>query len=112
MPELIIASRRIVTPAGVIDGAVVVKNGRIAKILPPGSFLRNADVYDCGDRALLPGLVDAHVHINEPGRAEWEGFATATCAAAAGGGTTVVDMPLDSSSVETDVGPHREKLRA
>ena len=55
------------------------------------------------DEVLLPGLVDTHVHVNEPGRTEWEGFATATRAAAAGGVTTILDMPLNSIPATTSV---------
>ena len=65
-----------------------------------------------GDRLVLPGLVDTHVHINEPGRTEWEGFATATRAAAAGGITTLVDMPLNSSPVTTTAEALALKLEA
>ena len=65
-----------------------------------------------GDRVVLPGMVDTHVHINEPGRTEWEGFATATRAAAAGGITTLVDMPLNSSPVTTTAGALALKLEA
>src|SRR5207237_3599475 len=69
-------------------------------------------VYDVGRLAVLPGLVDTHVHINEPGRTEWEGFVTATCAAAAGGITTLVDMPLNSSPVTTTPAALEQKLAA
>ena len=65
-----------------------------------------------GDRVVLPGLVDTHVHINEPGRTEWEGFVTATRAAAAGGITTLVDMPLNSSPVTTTAEALALKLEA
>ena len=67
---------------------------------------------DVGDHILMPGIIDAHVHINEPGRTEWEGFETATQAAAAGGITTVVDMPLNASPVTTTVNAFNEKLAA
>ena len=66
-------------------------------------------VHDCGDDALLPGLVDTHVHINQPGRTEWEGFRTATRAAAAGGYTTLVDMPLNCLPETTTVAALEEK---
>ncbi|MFC0527001.1 allantoinase AllB [Phytohabitans kaempferiae] len=87
-------SRRAVLPDGERPAAVFVRDGRIAAVEPydaPGP-----DGVDLGEVALLPGLVDTHVHVNEPGRTEWEGFATATRAAAAGGVTTIVDMPLNS----------------
>ncbi|KAB8168008.1 allantoinase AllB [Streptomyces sp. 3MP-14] len=88
---------RVVTPDGVRPAAVAVAGGRITAVLPrdapapPG-----ARVVDHGTAALLPGLVDTHVHINDPGRAHWEGFPSATRAAAAGGITTLLDMPLNS----------------
>jgi len=67
---------------------------------------------DAGENILMPGIIDAHVHINEPGRTDWEGFDTATQAAAAGGITTVVDMPLNASPVTTTVHAFNEKLEA
>jgi len=113
MPERIIRSRRIVTPTGLVDGMVLVgADSRIADVVPTDEVPQGAAVYDCGDRALLPGLVDVHVHVNEPGRTEWEGFETATCAAAAGGVTTFVDMPLNSSPVTTNVPALQQKLAA
>ncbi|MEV0666737.1 allantoinase AllB [Actinomadura luteofluorescens] len=90
--DLVIRSRRTVLPEGERPAAVSIRAGRITAISP---YDTRASV-DLGDVALLPGLVDTHVHINEPGRTEWEGFATATRAAAAGGVTTLVDMPLNA----------------
>ncbi|GHF26015.1 allantoinase [Streptomyces mashuensis] len=95
--ENVLRSRRVVTPGGVRPACVAVDGGRIAAVLPydtappPGT-----PVTDLGDDVLLPGLVDTHVHVNDPGRSAWEGFGTATLAAAAGGVTTLVDMPLNS----------------
>jgi allantoinase len=89
--DLVVRSRRVVTPDGERPAAVCVRDGRIAAIEP----YEDAAGEDLGELALLPGLVDTHVHVNEPGRTEWEGFATATRAAAAGGVTTIVDMPLN-----------------
>jgi allantoinase len=94
-------SRRVVTPTGLRDGAVLVQGSTILGLTAPGEIPPSVRVVDVGDRAVLPGLVDAHVHINEPGRTDWEGFETATRAAAAGGVTTLVDMPLNSSPVTT-----------
>ncbi|GAA2572609.1 allantoinase AllB [Actinomadura fulvescens] len=94
--DLVIRSRRAVLPDGERPASVAVTNGTIAAVEPHGAVLAAATEIDLGDTALLPGLVDTHVHINEPGRTEWEGFATATRAAAAGGVTTLVDMPLNS----------------
>jgi allantoinase len=93
MPDLTLVSRRVVTPEGVRPAAVVTGDGRILDIVEIGDAPAGAE--DVGDLAVLPGLVDSHVHVNEPGRTHWEGFATATRAAAAGGITTLVDMPLN-----------------
>ncbi|MEM9352148.1 MAG: allantoinase AllB [Planctomycetota bacterium] len=95
--EFAIGSRRVVTPDDTRPATVVVRDGLIAELLPyePG---RGEDL---GDVAVLPGGVDPHVHLNEPGRTEWEGFQTGTAAAAAGGVTTLVDMPLNSTPVTT-----------
>jgi len=105
-----IRSTKIVTPQGLIDGAVFVEAGKIsavggAKLIPLGTF-----VYDVGNLMVLPGLVDTHVHINEPGRTDWEGYDSATRAAAAGGITCVVDMPLNCIPVTTSLKAFKEKL--
>lgn len=95
-------------PAAVLDRglracSVAVRSGRIAAVLGDGEPAQAARVAElAADEVLLPGLVDTHVHINEPGRTEWEGFATATRAAAAGGVTTLIDMPLNSIPPTTD----------
>ena len=94
--DLVVRSRRTVLPDGERPAAVAVREGRIAAVLPYDAGADAAEDVDLGDVALLPGLVDSHVHVNEPGRTEWEGFVTATRAAAAGGVTTIVDMPLNS----------------
>jgi allantoinase len=94
--DLVIRSRRTVLPGGVRRSAVAVHRGKIAATADYGARLDSLHDEDLGDLALLPGLVDTHVHVNEPGRTEWEGFATATAAAAAGGVTTICDMPLNS----------------
>ncbi len=94
-------SRRVVTPSGVLDAAVLVSGEKIVAVVAPGDIPPSCPVEDVFDRVVLPGLVDAHVHINEPGRTEWEGFETATRAAAAGGITSLFDMPLNSSPVTT-----------
>src|SRR5260370_9651402 len=88
-------SRRVVTPKGINPAAVLVEAGRILDVVPPDQVPSQVSVKDFGAAAILPGLVDSHVHINEPGRTEWEGFRTATRAAAAGGYTLLVDMPLN-----------------
>jgi allantoinase len=94
--DLVIRSRRTVLPDGERPASVAVRDGRIAAVTEWDAPLVAVEEVDLGDLALLPGLVDSHVHVNEPGRTEWEGFATATGAAAAGGITTIVDMPLNS----------------
>src|SRR5215218_1763461 len=96
MVDLVVRSRRAVTPAGERPAAVAVTGGRILAVEDYDADIQAAQDVDLGDTALLPGLVDTHVHVNEPGRTEWEGFATATRAAAAGGVTAIVDMPLNS----------------
>jgi allantoinase len=102
--ELVFRARRVVTGAGEVPRCVGVRDGRIVAVEPFESGLTGDRVIDLGeDVVLLPGLVDTHVHINDPGRAEWEGFETATRAAAAGGVTTVVDMPLNSLPPTVDI---------
>jgi len=93
-----IRSTRVVTPAGIAPATIHIEGGRIAAIEENAA----ADV-DYGELVIMPGLVDSHVHVNEPGRTEWEGFATATRAAAMGGITTIVDMPLNSLPPTTTV---------
>src|SRR5712671_294664 len=88
-------SRRVVTPHGIKAAAVLVQDRRIFDVVPPDQLPAETSVTDFGEAAILPGLVDSHIHINEPGRTEWEGFRTATRAAAAGGYTMLVDMPLN-----------------
>jgi allantoinase len=109
--DLIVRGRRIVTRAGIRPGAVHVRRGRIAAVTSMNDG-RAADTYEAGDLVVMPGLVDTHVHINEPGRTEWEGFDSATRAAAAGGITTVVDMPLNSVPATTSTDGLRAKQQA
>src|SRR5579862_7690599 len=108
----IFVSRRVVTPSGTRFAGVIVEQGRIVALCEPSEIAPEASVIDCGSNALLPGLVDAHAHINEPGRTEWEGFATATRAAAAGGFTTLVDMPLNCLPATTTVAALEAKRAA
>ncbi|MEU5399903.1 allantoinase AllB [Streptomyces sp. NPDC005963] len=110
--DLVLRSTRVLTPEAVRPATVAVARGTIVRVLPhdapvpPG--VRSEDF---GDDVLLPGLVDTHVHVNDPGRSEWEGFATATRAAAAGGITTLLDMPLNSIPPTTTVAHLRTKQR-
>ncbi|MCZ0974488.1 amidohydrolase family protein, partial [Streptomyces albulus] len=102
--ELVLRSTRVVTPEGTRAASVTVQDGKIVAVLPHDAEApAGARVEDFGDDVLLPGLVDTHVHVNDPGRTEWEGFWTATRAAAAGGITTLVDMPLNSLPPTTTV---------
>ncbi|MDH2428699.1 allantoinase AllB [Sphaerisporangium sp. TRM90804] len=94
--DLVVRSRRVFAEGGERALAVGVRDGAIAALLPYDDPVPARERVDLGEVCLLPGLVDTHVHVNEPGRTEWEGFATATRAAAAGGVTTIVDMPLNS----------------
>ncbi|GAA4845290.1 allantoinase AllB [Luteimicrobium xylanilyticum] len=95
-PDLVLRGRAVL-PEGERPAAVAVTGGTIVAVGPADArFDAVEDRTLCPDEVLIPGLVDTHVHVNEPGRTEWEGFATATAAAAAGGVTTIVDMPLNS----------------
>ncbi len=105
-------SRRVVTPLGIRAVAVLVQDERIVDVVAPDQLPAEISVTDFGEAAILPGLVDTHVHINEPGRTEWEGFRTATRAAAAGGCTTLVDMPLNCLPATTTVGALEAKRKA
>src|SRR5258705_3859375 len=111
MIDAAIISNRTITPDGIKKAAVLIKGGRITDIvsqLPEGDF----PVTDVGDHVLMPGIVDPHVHINEPGRTEWEGFDTGTKAAIAGGITSLVEMPLNASPVTTTAKAFDDKIKA
>src|SRR5205807_9595743 len=110
--DFAIRARRLVTPQSVEPACVHVQDGRISAVTSFDSYPAGCKLVEVGDGAvLMPGLVDTHVHINEPGRTDWEGFATATRAAAAGGVTTLVDMPLNSVPATTSVDGLRAKTR-
>jgi allantoinase len=103
--DVVIRARRVVTAGGESARCVGVADGRVAALEPYDAALSGARTVELSDDlVLLPGLVDTHVHVNEPGRTDWEGFASATRAAAAGGVTTIVDMPLNSVPPTIDAG--------
>jgi allantoinase len=105
-------SRRVVTAEGIRAAAILVEAERIQSVILPDQVPESYTVHDFGDAAILPGLVDSHVHINDPGRSEWEGFETATRAAAAGGYTLLVDMPLNCLPATTSVAALETKRAA
>ncbi|SDX98519.1 allantoinase [Modestobacter sp. DSM 44400] len=111
--ELVLRAPRAVIGAGETGACIGVRNGRIATVAPLSARLDGARIVElAADEVLLPGLVDSHVHVNEPGRTEWEGFASATRAAAAGGVTTILDMPLNSIPPTVDVAALETKKKA
>ena len=108
-PEVVVRARRAVVRGEEGPAAVGIRDGRIVAVAAYDA-LEAPDVVELADdEVLLPGLVDTHVHVNEPGRTDWEGFASATRAAAAGGVTTIVDMPLNSIPPTTTVAALEEK---
>ena len=106
-------SHRVVTPEGIRPAAILVEGERIQAVVPRDQVpAQGYEINDFGNAAILPGLVDSHVHINEPGRTDWEGFETATRAAAAGGYTMLVDMPLNCLPATTTVAALEAKRAA
>src|SRR5271170_7249035 len=110
--DLIVRGKRVITPAGERAAAIHVRAGVIAAVSAYGEIPSGSTVHEAGDFVVMPGIVDPHVHINEPGRADWEGFSTATRAAAAGGVTTLIEMPLNSIPATTSAEGFRAKLAA
>ena len=110
--ELVIRGERVVLPVGERPASVHVRDGKIVAVAPYNEQPAGVRAIDTGSMVVLPGLVDTHVHMNDPGRADWEGADHATRAAAAGGVTTVVDMPLNSIPATTDVAALRAKVQA
>src|SRR5437660_8059276 len=112
-PELVIRGRRVVTEDRVGPASVHISRGYISSISVLEDVPSGSEIIEAGeDSIVMAGLVDTHVHVNEPGRTEWEGFETATRAAAAGGVTTIVDMPLNSIPATTTVTALELKARA
>ncbi len=109
--DLVIRSNRVVTPKGTGPATLIVRGGVVVAV-EPGATRAGSHGVDYGDAVVMPGLVDTHVHVNEPGRTEWEGFDSATRAAAAGGVTTIFDMPLNSVPPTTTVAALQAKAAA
>jgi allantoinase len=112
MSALVLRSERVVLPGSVRPAAIQVRDGVIVAVGRYSEMAPGVRVIDAGERMVLPGLVDTHVHINDPGRSDWEGFESATRAAAAGGVTTLVDMPLNCVPPTTSIEGLEAKLRA
>jgi allantoinase len=110
--QMTVRSERVVTPDGLQPAAVHIRDGVIVAVTSIDERLDGGEVVDAGTNVVAPGLVDIHVHINEPGRTAWEGFASATRAAAAGGVTTVLDMPLNCIPPTTSVDALERKRAA
>src|SRR6478609_3016865 len=112
-PDLVIRGRRVVFAEHVAPASIHIQNDRIARVLEYDEIPSTCELVEADpDSIIMAGLVDTHVHINEPGRSEWEGFETATQAAAAGGVTTLIDMPLNSIPPTTSVAGFNAKLTA
>ncbi|MEP7253631.1 MAG: amidohydrolase family protein, partial [Ginsengibacter sp.] len=112
MRELALHSKRVIIGQQMLEATVFVSNGKITNVVNGFPENYNGSVTDVGDKIIMPGIIDPHVHINEPGRTEWEGFDTATKAAIAGGVTTLIDMPLNSYPVTTNAKAFDEKVMA
>jgi allantoinase len=111
--DFVIRGSRVVLPEGIASASIHISDGRIEKVGAFHEVSADQEIIEADDSsAVMPGLVDTHVHVNEPGRTEWEGFETATRAAAAGGTTTLVDMPLNSIPPTTTVAGLAAKLAA
>jgi allantoinase len=107
--SFVIQGGQVVTPAGVVTADVAISEGRIAAVAP--NLAAAGPSLDATGHWVFPGIIDAHVHFNEPGRAEWEGLASGSAALAAGGGTAFFDMPLNSEPPVTNVARFKEKRR-
>ena len=110
--DLALRGNAILTPEGLKKAVILIKDGLIIDVVPSLAAGANDSIIDFGDAIVMPGVIDPHVHINEPGRTEWEGFETATKAAVSGGITTLVDMPLNASPVTTSASAFEKKIVA
>jgi len=110
--SVVIRGQRVVTPEGVRAASVHFDAGKIIRVGAWDDLPAGVPLTDVGMSVVMPGIVDTHVHVNEPGRTEWEGFETATRAAAAGGVTTILDMPLNSIPATTTVAALEAKRKA
>ena len=108
----VIHSKRVVLQAGIKEAFVSIANGIITAVENSLPDIAGYELVELNNQLLMPGVIDPHVHINEPGRTDWEGFDTATKAAIAGGITTLIDMPLNSTPVTTTVKAFEQKLAA
>ena len=109
---LVVRGSRVITPGGERRASIHIRQGRITNISAFDDIPGGWSVYEAGESVVMPGLVDTHVHINEPGRTEWEGFSSATQAAAASGVTTLIEMPLNSIPATTTAIAYRQKVDA
>ncbi|CAN5498038.1 allantoinase AllB [soil metagenome] len=112
MPDFAIHSNNTIIGNAVKEATILIDDGKISAVIEGFAKDLDCEIIDVADKVLMPGLVDSHVHINEPGRTDWEGFDTATKAAIAGGLTTLVEMPLNASPVTTTVAAFETKLAA
>ena len=110
--DLIVRSKKVVQPDTMGPAAIHIRDGVITAVSDFSAAPSGSNVFDAGESVVMPGVVDTHVHINEPGRTDWEGFETATRAAAAGGVTTLVEMPLNSIPATTTLAAYNQKLAA
>jgi allantoinase len=109
---LVVRGSRVITPGGERRASIHIRHGLITNIFAFDDIPSGCSVYEAGESVVMPGLVDTHVHINEPGRTDWEGFSTATQAAAAGGVTTLIEMPLNSIPATTTAIAYPQKVDA
>jgi allantoinase len=112
LPDLVVRGRRVVTPGGMRPAAVHVRNGRIIGVVDVDDIPSGCPIDDAGDDAVLPGLVDTHVHVHEPGTAASDAFERTTRSAASGGVTTIIAMPFDSGAPTTTETALESKCRA